>query len=81
MQNTNRNGCSPVSDAREPVVPLGPGRGESAHEDDEVHLEGGPELGPTERTDLAAGQSTEVVLPAGESMVGNWTAHPEVSAC
>jgi len=47
----------------------------------EVHLAGGPELGPTERTDVAAGQSTEIVLPAGGETVNTWTAYPEVSRC
>ena len=47
----------------------------------EVHLSGGPELGPTPRTDLPAGGSTEVVLSAEGESFDAWTAHPEVSAC
>jgi hypothetical protein len=47
----------------------------------EVHLAGGPELGPTERTDLAAGERLDVVLPNGGEAFETWTAHPEVSAC
>ena len=47
----------------------------------EVHLSGGTELGPTERTDVPAGQSMEVVLPAGGEAFATWTAHPEMSTC
>lgn len=47
----------------------------------EVHLSGGTELGPTERQDLGAGGSGEVVLSAGGEDVESWTAHPETSAC
>ena len=47
----------------------------------EVHLAGGPELGPTERTDLEAGQSVAVELSAGGESFESWTAHPEMSAC
>lgn len=47
----------------------------------EVHLGGGPELGPTEREDLAAGQSMAVTLPADGEGFESWTAHPESSAC
>lgn len=47
----------------------------------EVHLSGGVELGPTERTDLAAGASVPVELPAGEHDFEGWTAHPEQSSC
>lgn len=47
----------------------------------EVHLSGGAELGPTERTDLAAGASVPVELPAGEHDFEGWTAHPEQSSC
>jgi hypothetical protein len=47
----------------------------------EVHLSSGTELGPTERTDLPAGQSTEVELPTGGVSFDTWTAHPEVSPC
>ena len=47
----------------------------------EVHLSTRTELGPTERTDLAPGESVVVEIPsAGEPFVA-WTAHPEVSAC
>jgi hypothetical protein len=47
----------------------------------EVHLSSGLELGPTERTDLAAGESTEVRLPVATDSFESWTAHPEVSSC
>ena len=47
----------------------------------EVHLGGGPELGPTERRDLAAGQSMAIELPADGESFERWTAHPESSAC
>ena len=47
----------------------------------EVHLSGGPELGPTNSTDLPPGESVSVELPAGSNTVETWTAHPESSAC
>ncbi len=48
----------------------------------EVHLSGSIELGPTERTDLAPGESVAIELPAeGSSDFEAWTAHPEQSAC
>ena len=47
----------------------------------EVHLAGGPELGPTERTDVEAGQSVAVELSAEGESFESWTAHPEMSAC
>ncbi|MDE2772770.1 MAG: hypothetical protein OXI46_03560 [Gemmatimonadota bacterium] len=47
----------------------------------EVHLSSGTELGPTERTDVAVGQSIEVELPTGGEAFESWTAHPELSAC
>lgn len=47
----------------------------------EVHLRPGPELGPTDRQDLAAGESAAVELPAGGESFEEWTAHPESSAC
>ncbi len=47
----------------------------------EVHLSNGTELGPTERTDLPAGQSIEVQLPTGGDRFDTWTAHPEISRC
>ena len=47
----------------------------------EVHLSTGTELGPTERTDLRAGQSTAVRLPTAGEAFDTWTAHPEISAC
>jgi hypothetical protein len=47
----------------------------------EVHLSTGTELGPTPRTDLDAGESTEVALLTGGETFDTWTAHPEVSAC
>lgn len=47
----------------------------------EVHLAGGPELGPTERQDLGPGESAAVELSAGDEDFESWTAHPETSAC
>lgn len=47
----------------------------------EVHLAGGPELGPTERQDLGAGESAAVELSAEGEDFESWTAHPETSAC
>lgn len=47
----------------------------------EVHLEGGPELGPTGRQDVGAGESVSVELSAEGEGVERWTAHPESSAC
>ena len=47
----------------------------------EVHLSTGPELGPTERTDVRAGQSIDVRLPTAGEAFDTWTAHPEISAC
>ncbi len=47
----------------------------------EVHLMNGPELGPTERRDLAPGESAAVELSAGGESFEEWTAHPEISAC
>ncbi len=47
----------------------------------EVHLAGGTELGPTERTDVPAGETTQIRLPAEGHTFESWTAHPELSAC
>ena len=47
----------------------------------EVHLAGGTELGPTERTDVRAGQSIDLRLPTAGESFDTWTAHPELSAC
>ena len=47
----------------------------------EVHLGGGPELGPTPRTDVPAGGSIDVELATEGASVDTWTAHPELSAC
>lgn len=47
----------------------------------EVHLANGPELGPTDRQDIAAGGSGAVELSAEGEDFETWTAHPEVSAC
>ena len=47
----------------------------------EVHLSTGTELGPTERTDVAAGEKTAVELPTAGETFDTWTAHPEVSPC
>ncbi len=47
----------------------------------EVHLSSGTELGPTERTDLPSGETTEVTLPTAGEDFETWTAHPELSRC
>jgi len=47
----------------------------------EVHLADGPELGPTERQDVGAGESTSVELSAEGERFERWAAHPESSAC
>jgi hypothetical protein len=47
----------------------------------EVHLSSGTELGPTERTDLRAGEQTAVELATEGEAFESWTAHPEVSPC
>lgn len=47
----------------------------------EVHLDSGTELGPTERVDLPAGQTTNVNLPTGGEAFESFTAHPEMSPC
>ena len=47
----------------------------------EVHLSTGTELGPTERTDLPAGETTSVKLPTSGEVFETWTAHPEISSC
>jgi len=47
----------------------------------EVHLSTRTELGPTARTDLPAGQSLEVEIPAEGEAFETWTAHPEISRC
>lgn len=47
----------------------------------EVHLSNGPELGPTERTDLPSGETMAVRLATEGAEFESWTAHPERSAC
>jgi len=47
----------------------------------EVHVGGGPELGPTARTDVPAGGTIEIALPAEGNPIETWTAHPELSGC
>ena len=47
----------------------------------EVHLGGGPELGPTAPTDVLAGETIEVELASEGASFETWTAHPELSAC
>jgi hypothetical protein len=47
----------------------------------EVHVGGGPELGPTARTDVPAGGAIDIVLSAEGNEIETWTAHPELSAC
>jgi len=47
----------------------------------EVHLGGGPELGPTPQVDVPAGGTTNVLLSAEGNRFETWTAHPELSGC
>jgi hypothetical protein len=47
----------------------------------EVHLSTATELGPTPRTDVPAGGSTDVTLSAEGEEFESWTAHPEMSRC
>lgn len=47
----------------------------------EIHIEGGPELGPTEPRDLEPGQSTQLEIPVGNANPSRWNAHAEQSAC
>ena len=47
----------------------------------EVHLDSGTELGPTPRTDVPAGGTTNVTLSTEGAGFETWTAHPEVSSC
>lgn len=47
----------------------------------EVHLGTGAELGPTERVDLGAGESTPITRSAGSVEFEDWIAHPELSSC
>jgi hypothetical protein len=47
----------------------------------EVHLDGGPELGPTPHLSMSAGESVQITLSAEGNSVETWTAHPEVSRC
>ena len=44
----------------------------------EVHLSNGIELGPTTPVDLAAGETTEVMLRGSSQSFETWSAHPEV---
>ena len=44
----------------------------------EVHLVGGPELGPTPRVTLAPGETSPVRLDAGGGPFETWTAHVEI---
>ncbi|MCY4540648.1 MAG: hypothetical protein OXE52_20700 [Chloroflexi bacterium] len=46
----------------------------------EIHLSNGLELGPTNPTDLAAGQVLDIVLDAGAQAFDAWTPHAEVGA-
>ena len=44
----------------------------------EVHLSGGPELGPTPAADLAPGAIRKILLPTKGNRVERWSAHAEV---
>lgn len=47
----------------------------------EVHLADGPELGPTDQVDLAAGTTAPMTLDAEGQGFERWTAHSERSDC
>ncbi|MDE2968429.1 MAG: hypothetical protein OXS30_13205 [Chloroflexota bacterium] len=46
----------------------------------EVHLDNGAELGPTPPTDLAPGETLEIVLPSTPEPFDSWTTHAEVGS-
>jgi len=46
-----------------------------------VHLEGGPDLGPTEARDVEPGRSTSIELPVGGVSFERWSAEAETSPC
>ena len=43
----------------------------------EIHLDNGAELGPTTPTDLAPGETLDIVLPSTPESVHTWTTHAE----
>lgn len=47
----------------------------------EIHLSTGTELGPTDRVDLPAGQTTSITLSTEGEAFESFTAHPEMSPC
>ncbi len=46
----------------------------------EVHLDNGAELGPTTPTDLAPGETLDIVLPSTPETFKSWTTHAEVGS-
>ncbi|MXV79728.1 MAG: hypothetical protein F4X58_06565 [Chloroflexi bacterium] len=46
----------------------------------EVHLDNGAELGPTTPTDLAPGETLDIVLPSTPESFDSWTTHAEVGS-
>ncbi len=46
----------------------------------EVHLDNGAELGPTTPTDLAPGETLDIVLPSTAESFTSWTTHAEVGS-
>ena len=46
----------------------------------EVHLDNGAELGPTTPTDLAPGETLDIVLPSTPETFNSWTTHAEVGS-
>ncbi len=46
----------------------------------EIHLDNGAELGPTTPTDLAPGETLEIVLPSTPESFAAWTTHAEIGS-
>ena len=46
----------------------------------EVHLDNGAELGPTTPTDLAPGETLDIVLPSTPESFNSWTTHAEIGS-
>ncbi len=46
----------------------------------EIHLDNGAELGPTTPTDLAPGETLEIVLPSTPESFAAWTTHAEIDS-
>ena len=46
----------------------------------EIHLDNGAELGPTTPTDLAPGETLDIVLPSTPEPFSTWTTHAEIGS-